>query len=167
MFPSPVARTFNRTSLELKLVNGRCLSLVNALLIAPVWNWNCQCAGDVSLNLGSFNRTSLELKPSSMSCFLKSQSALLIAPVWNWNFHFDGVDLRDVPPFNRTSLELKLDKIREELGLFTRTFNRTSLELKRAVSVHHRWTECQLLIAPVWNWNSHDTVDDIPQRVNF
>ena len=59
---NPFTKTFNRTTLELKLVI--CSSLITSF--------------------SSFNRTTLELKPTLLHTLL-NLIALLIAPHWNWN----------------------------------------------------------------------------------
>ena len=100
-------RTFNRTSLELKLIhllyNRHCLNL----LIEPVWNWNPKVV------MGTV-----------------ADPRLLIEPVWNWNRTSTTQNIRfGWKPFNRTSLELK--RRRGCLGSAALgSFNRTSLELK-------------------------------------
>ena len=101
-------RTFNRTSLELKLgfqieTHGRTLAFnrtslelkparMNAapplsleLLIEPVWNWNLGELDLSGIHWVTFNRTSLELKPENWRPSQSARFWLLIEPVWNWN----------------------------------------------------------------------------------
>ena len=75
-----------------------------------------------------FNRTSLELKPSTMSAMRKRLTA-----------------------FNRTSLELKLTLGSANGADSNPAFNRTSLELKHVWRLSRRSIGAALLIAPVWN----------------
>ena len=77
---------------------------------------------------------------------------LLIEPLWNWNrFAAAKMDTKSVP-FNRTTMELKPPTIlfySRRIG----PFNRTTMELKpMTTTTNNRATE--LLIEPLWNWNS-------------
>ena len=123
------------------------------LLIAPVWNWNClHLRHIVWMWHRTFNRTSLELKPSLSGMARLSPSRLLIAPVWNWNRWWlrsacQQSLLLIAPVWNWNAVPL--------LGFAGSrfAFNRTSLELKRdSERASGRGSE-RLLIAPVWNWN--------------
>ena len=142
------------------------------LLIEPVWNWNMIRQLWITW-ISTFNRTSLELKPSS-SVSKSSRVSLLIEPVWNWNLSFAIFFPFLTFTFNRTSLELK-HQIYKEFRCVVYSFNRTSLELKRLKWWGARWstkapfnrtslelklnlfkkssTFPSLLIEPVWNWN--------------
>ena len=70
--PKGYAKSFNRTSLELKPKNGKIGCWFTSLLIEPVWNWNY------------LSRIFARVSP----CIL------LIEPVWNWNRNRDLFRLR-------------------------------------------------------------------------
>ena len=167
---------FNRTSLELKhnlgLVGRRDVSLlliapvwnwndanscqINVpipLLIAPVWNWNALKAAIVLWNSRTFNRTSLELKPSLSSRRFQmptfNRTSLELKRKSSWARRCVSL------AFNRTSLELKLIRLDNTNRRRVITFNRTSLELKLYRAVSNFAGTLELLIAPVWNWNQN------------
>ena len=76
--------TFNRTSMESKLLLSCAGFTVSRLLIEPVWNRNM-----ISLIIYGqsppFNRTSMESKQNTVSSFSNIAFLLLIEPVWNRN----------------------------------------------------------------------------------
>ena len=80
-----VREPFNRTSLESKHRNRRCLRTRHPLLIEPVWNRNFYLAWKTWKEANAFNRTSLESKRDTLNAT-----------------HIQGLS------FNRTSLESKL-----------------------------------------------------------
>ena len=80
----------------------------------------------------------------------KSHRHVLIAPLWNWNWrNTEGVTGR--ASLNRTFMELKHDA--EVASNCPKCLNRTFMELKRN-SVLPLSPRLNVLIAPLWNWNS-------------
>ena len=57
-----VVQSFNRTFMELKLLNVLAMSLRMNVLIVPLWNWNRPAPIIVAKTALSFNRTFMELK---------------------------------------------------------------------------------------------------------
>ncbi len=156
--------SFNRTSMESKLVSVVNCVLIGLLLIEPVWNRN-----------------------SSRDLPYRSIKILLIEPVWNRNidtpFRVNSVDAA----FNRTSMESKRRRCRWRRGLrctFNRTsmeskpgqdiddfvdrlsFNRTSMESKLLFGLTDALSGA-LLIEPVWNRNAIITSSGVSVRYSF
>ena len=103
-----------------------------AVLIAPLWNWNS--AKSTWRNfLWCSNRTFMELKlgiPSNLN--------------------------RPIDCSNRTFMELKFGKWKR-LRAKRNGSNRTFMELK-CTSRDCSSTNCSVLIAPLWNWNTVLTI---------
>ena len=124
------SRTFNRTSMESKLLSlTQSQASVSRLLIEPVWNRN-----------------------SDTGTSLPSAHILLIEPVWNRNRAILIQTDTGVGTFNRTSMESKL-KFPIVAFICADTFNRTSMESKLLNGYDKMADILSLLIEPVWNRN--------------
>ena len=121
------AFTFNRTSMESKLIFNDATLAINNLLIEPVWNRNLYLRIPVVSRLRAFNRTSMESKLRT-NPVLFQDVPLLIEPVWNRNY-FIEIRIRLFcwlliePVWNRNT---RASTKRARLS----TFNRTSMESK-------------------------------------
>ena len=141
--------SFNRTFMELKLINHRPKSGDMRVLIVPLWNWNQhyqqqqQTLAKVFI-VPLWNWNSLVIS----SCILLSN--VLIVPLWNWNTTCCWV-LEQCNSFNRTFMELKFTSL-SQVASNTRCFNRTFMELK-CLHWLRLWLVLIVLIVPLWNWN--------------
>ena len=97
-------------------------------LIVPLWNWN------------------RDLKRPRCSV-----SSGLIVPLWNWN-DGNGISCLHNQWSNRTFMELKLVQVSIQRET-QKSSNRTFMELKYIMNKTLK-TILQVLIVPLWNWNS-------------
>ena len=144
------------------------------LLIEPLWNWNIAATVYFSAPVASFNRTTMELKPTPARLHRLASSAfnrttmelkhmrcpqntasgnLLIEPLWNWNYWYGPRAPPSAAPFNRTTMELKRMLARSVISS-PQPFNRTTMELKLHILPALHQIPPWLLIEPLWNWNS-------------
>ena len=82
--------SFNRTSMESKLVQILLRGCHPHLLIEPVWNRNFSKEFHCESIIRPFNRTSMESKHALRDWTYDAAAKLLIEPVWNRNLEEGG-----------------------------------------------------------------------------
>ena len=166
------ATSLNRTSMELKPMQGsKRMKVVfvwiaplwnwNSVLghhmeehshvwIAPLWNWNWDCRAYLTSLHPCLNRTSMELK--LLTIFkLEGEATVWIAPLWNWNWGAANV-LRLSLRLNRTSMELKQRRITRIIEIRFRFESHLYGIETRFTFIHYLYFFF-VWIAPLWNWN--------------
>ena len=119
----------NCTFMELKYVTPIVFNSLLMVLIVPLWNWN-----KYRHNLAS------------------SAESVLIVPLWNWNDIVEHMQVQQNCS-NCTFMELKYEVASIKAAEDARS-NCTFMELKLESWVITLESVRQVLIVPLWNWNT-------------
>ena len=137
---------FNRTFMELKVIQRLEIVAPLWVSIAPLWNWK-KANITTRTVFYSFNRTFMELKDGKKTVTSVGRS-VSIAPLWNWKRR-QRWDVQQGESFNRTFMELKdvLPSALENSVLF-----QSHLYGIESEGGAQDCNGTRVSIAPLWNW---------------